>query len=85
MCSQMDDPTQYDAPIPSRPRKYELSGTGKAEMEPQPSIALAVIGDMLEEDERINRKYLTTTAWHWYDGRADALREARDRIAEAEG
>ena len=69
MCSQNDDPTQYDGPVITRPRKYELSGS-----EPKPSIALAVIGDMLDEAEREVRS----------DAETYLLRLARQRIAQAE-
>ena len=86
MCSQADDPTQYDAPAPTRPRTYVLSAEKPPE-EPRPSVALAVLGTMLEEairdhddDERRHsehkRDYL---CYRW-----TILREARDRIAAAE-
>ena len=80
MCSQQDDPTQYDAPIPSRPRKYELSGTAKAEMEPQPSIALGVIGTMIDEIESLDPRHFN----HVHTWQLITLRNARERIAKSE-
>ena len=79
MCSQMDDPTQYDAPEPTRPRAYVLSGSSRNSIgEPQPSIALAVIGDMLEEADAL-------PPFHDYQiGFRQALLEARERVSEAE-
>ena len=90
MCSQQDDPTQYDAPIPSRPRKYELSGAidlSGSSGTSRGSIALAVLGDMLDYAER----QLDATdsgrfplLWDIRVARVDILREARDAIAKAE-
>ena len=77
-----DDPTTYDGP--TRPRRYVLSGD-----KPEPSsIALAVLGTMLseaEDDLRVvenSKTGPTTTAMARVV--VDALRRARNRVAEAE-
>ena len=86
MCSQQDIPP-YDDPEPpelSRPRRYVLSGGD----EPRPSIALAVLGDMLNEAEldlhamENSKTGPTTVAMARVV--ADALRRARNRVAAAE-
>ena len=77
MCSQQDDPTQYDGPIVTRPRTYSLSGTVK---EPEGSIALAVIGTMIDEIESLDERYFNRIHTH----QLMVLRLARQRIAKAE-
>jgi len=74
MCSEADHPP-YDAPVPTRPRRYELSGDGPSE--PRPSVALAVIGTMLDElDPKDDSDYGVIKAL--------VLLEVRDRITKAE-
>ena len=81
MCSEMDDPTQYDGPVVSRPRKYDLSGSEP----PKPSIALAVIGTMIDEYEvaMARSPWAPTTQARWNMALL-VLRSARQRIAKAE-
>ena len=78
MCSQSDDPSQYDIPLPQRPRTYRLSGNAP---EPRPSVALAVIGAMLEEEDTALAKYPESLG---HANRRVILQEARDRVAAAE-
>ena len=75
-----DDPTTYDAP--SRPRRYVLSGGD----EPQASVALAVLGDMLDKAERVERDMAGSPATSIALQRAvvGTLRVARERVAAAE-
>ena len=78
MCSQNDDPTQYDGPVVTRPRAYTLSGS--IHNEPKPSIALAVIGTMIDEIESLDeRNFNRIHTWQLL-----VLRTARQRIAKAE-
>ena len=81
MCSQADDPTQYDAPVVTRPRAYHLSGGAQ----PKPSIALAVIGEMIDEYETATATthWAPTTMARWNMALL-VLRTARQRIADAE-
>ena len=72
MCSADDDPTTYDAPVVMRPRAYRLAGNAP---ESRGSVALAVIGEMLEEGQ---------TAARSDPRRAAILQEVRRRIAAAE-
>jgi hypothetical protein len=72
---------------PTQPRAYRLSGDRPVEPEPQPSIALAVLGEMLTEAERMAEDLDRGRSYHsldWADAQVAALREARDRIAKAE-
>ena len=86
MCSSFDDPTQYDAPSPSRPRAYVLSGD--APSEPKPSVALAVLGDLLDRAERHvhDAECLPYGSLHDLTMAVivEAYRKARDRVAAAE-
>ena len=77
MCSADDFPP-YETPVPQRPRTYRLSGNAP---EPRPSIALAVIGQMLEEEEAAIAKYPRDYD-HWK--RLIVLTEVRDAVAKAE-
>lgn len=82
MCSQMDDPTQYDAPEPTRPRAYVLSGSSRNSIgEPRPSIALAVLGDLLTEAEQLAIALPDSIVVR---AEVDTLRNARNRVADAE-
>ena len=86
MCSQTDTPP-YDDPEPgpiTQPRRYVLAGGA----EPTPSVALAVLGTMLTEAEGDLDIVRTSTAGPTTRAIAasvvDALRRARNRVAEAE-
>lgn len=76
MCDASSDPTTYHAPMPQSPRTYRLSGS-----KPTParygSVALATIGEMLEEADHLPD---TPEAWD----RIELLKEVRSRVAEAE-
>lgn len=74
MCgTAADDPTQYDQPKVTAPRVYELSGTRR------PTVALAILGEMLNDAE------YAAEAGAWpLSNTVQILREARDRVAEAE-
>lgn len=82
MCSQADEPTGWSddlvAPEPTAPRVYRLSGDKPPE--PRESVALAVIGSMLSEAESI----VSARPPFYQAVAAEVLREARDRIADAE-
>lgn len=85
MCSQGDDPTTYDAPEPQKPRAYVLSGSKRTFADPQPSVALAVIGEMLNDAEHILETSVRGSDVALAFGqRIVALREARERVAAAE-
>lgn len=72
--------TDYDAPQPQPPRRYVLSG-GK----PGPSsIALAVLGDMLETAEALERETTGSTKIAIQRAIVATLRVARQRVADAE-
>lgn len=86
MCSQMDDPSQYSAPEPVKPRTYVLSGDAAgaelraAALEHRPaSLALAVLGEMLTEAEQAE----DAGAWP-LSNTVETLREARNRVMAAE-
>lgn len=75
-----DDPSQHDVPRPQTPRRYVLAG-GK----PGPSsIALAVLGDMLETAESIERETTGPTRVAIQRAIVATLRVARQRVADAE-
>lgn len=81
MCSATDDPTTYDTPV-TQPRRYVLAG-GK----PGPSsMALAVLGDMLETAEEVERSMAGSAPTTIAIQRAivATLRVARQRVADAE-
>lgn len=73
MCSQQDDPTQYDVVAPKPPTRIRTAGPRPADTEPRGSVALAVLGEMIQDAEDHAR---------WV--RVTVLREARRRVAEAE-
>lgn len=79
MCSANDDPTTY-----SQPRSYVLSGGEQ----PRPSVALAVLGTMLTEAEADLRMVMNSKAGPTTVAMAnvtvDALRRARNKVADAE-
>lgn len=64
-----------DIPIPIRPRTYSLSGA-----KPKASVALAVVGEMLDDAESWERLYRGPDR----APRTEILREVRERIADAE-
>ena len=85
MCaSNVQNEPPYDPPIPTPPRRYVLAG-GE---EPRPSIALAVLGDMLTEAEHdlrvVENSKTGATTVAMARAVVDALRRARNRVAEAE-
>jgi hypothetical protein len=65
----------YDPPMPTKPRVYVLSGSVPP-ARVAASVALAVLGEMLSEEERGGGP---GTAFRY-----SALLEARDRVARAE-
>jgi hypothetical protein len=68
--------------LPQRPRVYELSGQPP---EPKLSIALAVLGTMIDEAEkRYARAIVGTATWEHRITVVDTLRQARDAVATAE-
>jgi hypothetical protein len=75
MCSShgYDDPTTYSAPEPTRPRVYDLAGE---KPEPRGSVALAVIGELIQQAE--------DREWVYSADALTVLYEARLRIAKAE-
>lgn len=82
MCSanRREYPPYEDAPTPQRPRRYVLAG-GK----PEPSsMALAVLGDMLETAEHIERETTGPTRVAIQRAIVATLRVARQRVADAE-
>lgn len=79
MCARSDFPP-YDPPTPQPPRVYRLSGS-KPEL--HGSIALAVIGQMIEEAETL-QPAAGLAALRNLRRDVALLREARDRIAAAE-
>jgi hypothetical protein len=76
VCSQADVPP-YDIPEPQPPRVYRLAGD--APEEPRGSVALAVLGTLITEEESRPRYY-----GRWHAGYLFALREARDAVAAVE-
>jgi hypothetical protein len=76
MCSANDDPTTYDLPEPRPPRRLVSAGDPLG----RGSVALAVLGEMLNDAENALARPLSWTA----QTRVDALREARDKVAAAE-
>ena len=84
MCSAMDDPTTFDAPEPTRPRVYVLAGDAPTVPEPKPSVALAVLGALLNEAEWDLERCMTASERTVVGTRISVLSEARDRVAEAE-
>jgi hypothetical protein len=71
----------YDAPTPAPPRRIVTAGDPL----PRGSVALAVLGEMLNDAETRDAAPSPNgySAMFWR-GRSEALREARDRVAEAE-
>lgn len=69
---------------PTRPRRYVLAGSE----EPEPSVALAILGTMLEEAEydldAAEKFKAGPTTIAMARAVADALRRARNRVAGAE-
>ena len=67
----------------TKPRRYVLAGD-----EPSPSVALAVLGTMLTEAESdlrvVENSHTGATTVAMARAVADALRRARNRVAEAE-
>lgn len=68
----------------TRPRRYVLAGGP----EPKPSVALAILGDMLNEAENdlrvVENSKTGPTTVAMARVVVDALRRARNRVAEAE-
>jgi hypothetical protein len=81
MCSMNDDPTTYDPPKAQPPRTYVLSGDRPLV---RGSIALVVLGEMLNESENDLDAEADPLLWRSIGYRLAALREARDRVAKAE-
>lgn len=81
MCSANDDPTTYDIPEPIAPRVYRLSGDRPEPIVGRGSVALAVLGEMLNDAEKeYDEEPLNPTR----ETAFVVLRRARDRVAEAE-
>lgn len=78
MCSQLDDPTTYDAPEPVRPRTYRLSGDRPEPRREPASVALAVLGTMIDEADEAFMQTGDALV------RGSILREVRDRVRSAE-
>jgi hypothetical protein len=92
MCSShgYDDPTTYSAPEVTAPRRYVLSGAPLCSScgvpiaehpdvqlcEPRGSVALAVIGELIQQAE--------DREWVYSADALTVLHEARIRIAAAE-
>ena len=74
MCGDAaSDPSQHAAPEPQRPRIYELAGERQ---EPRGSVALAVLGELIQQAE--------DREWVYSADALTVLHEARIRIAAAE-
>ena len=82
MCDINSDPSMHDGPVAvAQPRRYVLAGSEP----PKPSVALAVIGEMLDEYETASARspWAPTTQARWNMALL-VLRTARQRIADAE-